>query len=69
MQFSVSLCFAMTINKIQGQVFKAVGVDMTDENFTYEMPYIALSRELPDTVRRGSQNIQYNVYRSFFLLR
>jgi len=29
-QFPVSLCFAMTINKSQGQTFKAVGVDMTD---------------------------------------
>ena len=29
-QFPVALCFAMTINKSQGQTFKAVGVDMTD---------------------------------------
>ena len=43
-QFPVSLCFAMTVNKSQGQTFKAVGVDMTDESFTHGMPYVALSR-------------------------
>jgi len=42
MQFS--LCFVMTINKSQGQTFKAVGVDMTDESFTHGMLYVALSR-------------------------
>ena len=43
-QFPVSLCFAMTINKSQDQTFKAVGVDMTDESFTHGMLYVALSR-------------------------
>ena len=43
-QFPVSLCFAMTINKSQGQTFKAVGVDMTEESFTHGMLYVALSR-------------------------
>ena len=43
-QFPVSPCFAMTINKSQGQTFKAVGVDMTDESFTHGMLYVALSR-------------------------
>ena len=43
-QFPVSLCFAMTINKSQEQTFKAVGVDMTDESFTHGMFYVALSR-------------------------
>ena len=33
LQFFVSLCFAMTINKSQGQTFKAVGVDLTNESF------------------------------------
>jgi len=37
------LCtFAMTINKSQGQTFKAVVVDMNDES--YGMLYVALSR-------------------------
>ena len=34
----------MTINKSQGQTFKAVGVDLTNESFTHGMLYIALSR-------------------------
>ena len=34
----------MTINKGQGQIFKAVGVDMTNESFTHGMLYVALSR-------------------------
>jgi len=41
-QFPVALCFAMTINKSQGQTFKAV--DMTNESFTHGMLYVALSR-------------------------
>ena len=43
-QFPISLCFAMTVNKSQGQTFKAVGVDMTDESFTRGMLYVTLSR-------------------------
>ena len=35
---------AITIDKSQGQTFKAVGVDMTDESFTHGMLYVALSR-------------------------
>ena len=34
----------MTINKSQGQTFKAVGIDLTDESFTHGMLYVALSR-------------------------
>jgi len=34
----------MKINKSQEQTFKAVGVDMTDENFTHGMLYVALSK-------------------------
>ena len=34
----------MTINKSQGQTFKAVGVDITNESFTHGMLYVALSR-------------------------
>ena len=34
----------MTINKSQGQTFKAVGVDLTDESFTHGKLYVVLSR-------------------------
>ena len=44
LQFPVALCFAMTINKSQGQTFKAVGVDFTNESFTHGMLYVAMSR-------------------------
>ena len=44
LQFPVALCFAMTINKSQGQPFKALGVDLTNESFTHGMLYVALSR-------------------------
>ena len=44
LQFPVALCFAMTINKSQGQTFKAVGVDLTNESFTHGMLHVALSR-------------------------
>ena len=41
----------MTINKSQGQTFKAVGVDLTNECFTHGMLYVALSRVgFPDSL-------------------
>ena len=55
-QFPVSLCFAMTINKSQGHTFKAVGVDMTDESFTHGMLYVALSRRED----RKTRNVVYS---------
>ena len=44
LQFPVALCFTMTINKSQGQTFKAVGIDLTNESLTHGMLYVALSR-------------------------
>ena len=63
LQFPVELCFAMTINKSQGQTFKAVGVDLTNESFTHGMLYVALSRVgspncLTLLVRKGFINTQ-----------
>ena len=34
----------MTTNKCQGQTFKAVGIDLTNESFMYGMFHVALSR-------------------------
>ena len=67
LQFPVVLSFVMTINKSQGQTFKAVGVNLTNESFTHGMLYIALSRVgspncLTLLVRedRKTRNVVYN---------
>ena len=43
-QFPVRLCFAMTINKSQGQSLDIVGVDLRHPVFTHGQLYVALSR-------------------------
>jgi len=43
-QFPVRLCFAMTINKSQGQSLEKVGVDLRTDAFTHGQLYVALSR-------------------------
>jgi hypothetical protein len=43
-QFPVRLCFAMTINKSQGQSVRYVGLDLRDSVFTHGQLYVALSR-------------------------
>ena len=44
LQFPISLSFAMTINKSQGQTFDVVGVDLRHPVFTHGQLYVALSR-------------------------
>ncbi|KAJ5562712.1 hypothetical protein N7535_002843 [Penicillium sp. DV-2018c] len=43
-QFPIRLCFAMTINKSQGQSLKRVGVDLRVPAFSHGQLYVALSR-------------------------
>ena len=43
-QFPIQTCFAMTINKAQGQTFQKVGVDLSTPCFSHGMLYVALSR-------------------------
>jgi PIF1-like helicase len=43
-QFSIRVCFAMTINKSQGQLVKFVGLDVRSPAFTHRQFYIAVSR-------------------------
>jgi hypothetical protein len=43
-QFPVRVCFAMTINKSQGQSFNTVGVDLRTPVFSHGQFYVAMSR-------------------------
>ena len=43
-QFPIRLCFAMTVNKSQGQSFKMVGIDLRIPAFCHGLLYVALSR-------------------------
>ncbi len=43
-QFPIQLCFAMTINKSQGQSVAHVGLDLRNPIFTHGQFYVAISR-------------------------
>ncbi|XP_044591485.1 ATP-dependent DNA helicase PIF6-like [Cotesia glomerata] len=44
LQFPVRVCFAMTINKAQGQSLKLAGVDLQSDCFSHGQFYVACSR-------------------------
>jgi hypothetical protein len=43
-QFPIKPCFAMTINKSQGQIIDFVGIDLTETVFSHGQTYVAFSR-------------------------
>lgn len=44
LQFPVKVCFAMTINKSQGQTLKFAGIDLREHCFSHGQFYVACSR-------------------------
>ena len=68
-QFPVRLCFAMTVNKAQGQSLDTVGIDLRTWAFTHGQLYVALSQitdvrqllvlQRPDQVERITHNVVY----------
>ena len=43
-QFPVKVCFAITVNKSQGQTFKVAGIDLREDCFSHGQFYVACSR-------------------------
>jgi ATP-dependent DNA helicase PIF1 len=44
LQFPIKLCFAMTINKAQGQTLSVAGIDLRKNCFSHGQFYVACSR-------------------------
>lgn len=44
LQFPLKVCFAMTINKSQGQTLKFVGIDLREDCFSHGQLYVGASR-------------------------
>ena len=44
MQFPLQLCYAITLNKSQGQTLKRVGIDLRDDSFSHGHTYVGFGR-------------------------
>ncbi|CAH9053130.1 unnamed protein product [Cuscuta epithymum] len=69
-QFPIKLCFAMTINKSQGQTFDYVGIYLREPVFSHGQLYVAMSRAqradclkilICNKDRSGSTNLTPNI--------
>ncbi|XP_053598602.1 uncharacterized protein LOC106693789 [Microplitis demolitor] len=71
LQFPVRVCYAMTINKAQGQSLKLAGVDLRHDCFSHGQFYVACSRvSSPDNLiilqpEKKTKNIVYKEVLSF----
>ena len=58
-QFPVRACFAMTINKSQGQTLQNIGIWLNDSCFAHGQLYVAVSRVgSPDKIRFAIRKTQ-----------
>ena len=60
-QFPIRLCFAMTINKAQGQTIPVVGVYLPESVFSHGQLYVALSRG----ISRGTTKVLVKPTKNF----
>ena len=69
LQFPVKPCFAITINKAQGQTYKTVGIDLSSQCFTHGMLYVALSRtgDPNNLYVKSTENVRNVVYKEALL--
>lgn len=44
LQFPIKLCYAITINKCQGQTLNVSGIDLREKVFSHGQLYVAISR-------------------------
>ncbi len=64
-QFPIRLCYAMTINKSQGQTLQYVGLNLETPVFSHGQLYVAMSRvQKPQNLKlyapAGISNIVYH---------
>lgn len=76
-QFPLRVCYAVTINKSQGQTLTTVGLDLRDDVFCHGQLYVALSRTTasanirclvrPERLINGVPHVANCVYEQFIL--